>query len=53
MLYVIKSQKLAAFIMSQGIRLERTDVDRQNTKMNVFLFVDSEKLRECMSKYKK
>lgn len=53
MVYVIRSPRLAAFLMEQGIRLERTDADRNNPRMNVFLFEDSEKLQTKITEYNK
>lgn len=53
MLYVIRSPRLAAYLMEQGIRLERTDIDRNNPKMNIFLFEDSDKLQTKITEYNK
>lgn len=51
--YVVKHLRMATYLMGLGFRLIRTHEDRNNPKFNVFIFKDTQELREAMSKYKK
>ena len=52
-MYVIRTQKLAKYLMDKGFELVRTDVNRENPKFNVFLFHDTPILRATVKQYKK
>lgn len=53
MLYVIKNQLMATHLMSNGFRLIKMDVSKQDPNRNVYLFKDSPELRETMGKFKR
>lgn len=52
-MYVIKTQKMATFLMNKGFRLIKLQKDRTNPNRNVYLFKDSLELRKVMSEYSK
>lgn len=47
------TQRLAGFLMYRGYRLIRIEPNRNRPKLNVFIFEDSEGLREQMVRYKR
>jgi hypothetical protein len=47
------SQRLAGFLMHRGYRLIRVEPNRRLPKFHVFIFEDSEGLREKMAEYKR
>lgn len=50
-MYVIKSQKMATYLMSKGFRLIKLQQDRNNPNRNVYLFKDSSELRKAITEY--
>lgn len=51
-LYNCFSQKLAGFLLSNGFPIIGVKSDLKKTGRNIYLFQDSELLRETISKYK-
>lgn len=51
-MYVIRTQKLATYLMNKGFELVRTDKNKENPNFNVFLFQDSPVLRATVKQYK-
>jgi hypothetical protein len=51
-MYVIRTQKLASYLMNLGFRLIRMDIDRNNPNFNVFLFNYSDELIQAVNNYK-
>lgn len=47
-MYVIKSKNLASFLLGKGFDLVRKDVDSNNTRYNIYLFNDTEELRNVI-----
>jgi hypothetical protein len=51
--YVVKSMKLAGYLMQQGFVLLKLDDDRNGTGRKVFLFKQSDELMKAIHKYQK
>lgn len=47
-MYVIKSKNLASFLLGKGFDLVRKDVDSNNNRYNIYLFNDTEELRNVI-----
>ena len=52
-MYVIRTQKLALYLMKKGFELIRTDDNRDNLQYKIFLFNDTPVLREMVKQYKR
>lgn len=50
--YVIFSQKLAGYLMLNGIRLIFIRPDKHNENKNVFIFKNTDELKEKIKEYK-
>lgn len=50
-MYVIKTQKLATYLMQKGFRLIKLQEDRNDKNRNVYLFKDSKELRESITEF--
>lgn len=50
-MYVIKTQKLAGYLMQKGFELIRLQKDRNNKKKKVFLFEDTDYLRKAITDF--
>jgi hypothetical protein len=51
-IYNCFSQKLAGFLLTNGFALQGLKSDLKNTGRNIYLFRDSELLRNAVSDYK-
>lgn len=51
-IYVVKTMRLAIYLINEGFEKLREQPDRNNPKFNVFLFKDSIKLRSALERYK-
>ncbi|MDB2089341.1 DUF5659 domain-containing protein [Clostridium paraputrificum] len=52
-MYVIKSKNLASFLIGKGFNLIKKDVDMTNSRYNVYLFKDTEELRNIINIWNK
>ena len=52
-MYVIKSKNLASFLLGKGFDLIRKDVDSNNVRYNIYLFNDTEELRNVIGLWNK
>lgn len=52
-MFVIKSMKLAGFLMQKGFVIQKIQDDRNGTGRNVFLFKESDELTNAINQYKK
>lgn len=50
---VILSMKLAGYLMQRGFRLIRNAPDRKNPSYDIYLFRDSDMIREAIDEYYK
>lgn len=48
---VIKSKRLANYLTEKGFKIEKVDVDRENSKYMIFLFKKTNELLEAMNKW--
>ena len=53
MYYVVKSLKMMHYLIRQGFDVQKVDDNKENPKWKVFLFSDSEELRQAMTVYNK
>ena len=51
-IYVVKTMRLATYLINEGFEKLREQADRNNPKFNVFLFQDSIELRSALDRYK-
>lgn len=51
-IYVVKTMRLASWLINEGFEKIKEQPDRNNLKFNVFLFKDSIELRSALEKYK-
>lgn len=51
-IYVVKTMRLAIYLINEGFEKLREQPDRNNPKFNVFLFQDSIELRSALDRYK-
>ena len=51
-IYVVKTMRLAVYLINEGFEKLREQTDRNNPKFNVFLFQDSIELRSALERYK-
>jgi hypothetical protein len=51
--YVIHTQKLAGYLMQLGFSLQKLEPDKRDLKRNLFVFKDSDGLRQAIKSYKK
>ena len=51
-IYVVKTMRLAVYLINEGFEKLREQTDRNNPKFNVFLFQDSIELRSALDRYK-
>jgi hypothetical protein len=51
--YVIQNQSMAGYLMVNGFKLHKIEVSKKDPSRDVFLFEDTEKLRQAMSEFKK
>ena len=51
-IYVVKTMRLAVYLINEGFEKLREQPDRNNPKFNVFLFQDSIELRSALERYK-
>ena len=51
-IYVVKTMRLAIYLINEGFKKLREQPDRNNPKFNVFLFQDSIELRSALDRYK-
>lgn len=52
-MYVIRSMKMAGWLMQQGFRLMKLELDKGNPAYNVFLFEHTNELLKAMTEYGK
>lgn len=52
-MYVIRTQKLATYLIEKGFELVRTDDNREDPRFKIFLFQDTPVLRAMVKQYKK
>lgn len=52
-LYIIKSIRMTNFLIRQGFDLRQVIDDENNPHYKVFLFEDTQELRNAMSRFKK
>ncbi|ACB84822.1 DUF5659 domain-containing protein [Natranaerobius thermophilus] len=50
--YVVRSQRLAGFLMLKGFVLKKLDISREDPSRNVFLFNNTKELRDTVELYK-
>lgn len=50
-MYVIRGYRLANYLMDNGIDMVRVDRNKENKSWLVFLFEDTKKLRETITKF--
>lgn len=50
-LYVIRGYRLANYLMDNGINMVRVDRNKENKSWLIFLFEDTQKLRNTITKY--
>jgi len=50
--YVCKTIRLLTYLIKNDLVLKKVVDDKDNAKYKVFLFEDSEKLRQALEKYK-
>jgi len=51
-MFVVKTQRLAGYLMQKGFVLQRIDQDYKDPKRNVFLFNRSDELNNAVKEYK-
>jgi hypothetical protein len=51
-MYVIRTQKLATYLMERGFELKKTDKNKEDERFNVFLFQDTPILRATVKQYR-
>jgi len=51
-IYVVFTQKVASYLMTQGFKLKGMHPDRTKPEYNVFLFGDSPEVRQAIQDYK-
>lgn len=52
-IYVVKTTRLNEYIANNGFKMIRPQRDRYNSSFVVFLYEDTDELRECIGMYKK
>lgn len=52
-MYVVLHISMANFLISQGFHLLKIDRNRENRERLIFLFEDSERLRNSLNDYKR
>lgn len=52
-MFVVRSMKLAGYLMQRGFVLIKLQDDRNNSNRNVFLFNESNELKNAIEEYKK
>jgi len=52
-MYVIRTQKLATWLISKGFELLKIDDNKEDLRFKVFLFKDTPVLRAMIKQYKK
>jgi hypothetical protein len=52
-LYVVLQISMANFLISKGFHVQRIDRNRENRERLIFLFEDSEELRNSLTDYKR
>lgn len=52
-MYVVLQISMANFLISQGFHLLKIDRNRENRERLIFLFEDSERLRNSLNDYKR
>lgn len=50
-MYVVKTQVLATYLMQKGFRLIKLQQDRNDKNRNIYLFKNSNKLRNAITEY--
>lgn len=50
--YIVRSQKLAGFLMTKGFKLHKIEPSFSNPKINVFVFTNSDQLLKIIEEYK-
>jgi len=50
--YIVRSQKLAGFLMMKGFKLHSIQPSNENNNRNVFIFTNSSMLQEAINNYK-
>jgi hypothetical protein len=50
--YIVRSQRLAGFLMQKGFKLHNIIPNRDLPEKHVFLFTNSEPLRQSVEEYK-
>lgn len=51
-MYVIKTQRMCVYLQNKGFKLIKSVRDRNNPKYFVYLFKDTEGLRQTLNEYK-
>ena len=51
-IYVVKTMRLASWLINEGFEKIKEQEDRNNPKFNVFLFEDTIELRSALERYK-
>lgn len=51
-MYVIKTQRMCVYLQNKGFKLIKAVRDRNNPKYFVYLFEDTEYLRQVLNEYK-
>lgn len=49
---VVKSQKLAGYLMMKGYKLHELRIDKYEPRRNVFIFTNCDQIFETMQEYK-
>jgi hypothetical protein len=52
-LYVVLQVSMANYLISKGFHIQRVDRNRENRERLIFLFEDSEALRNSLKDYKR
>lgn len=50
--YIVRSQRLAGYLMMHGFKLHALEEDKQGSGRNVFFFTNSKDLLERIEEYK-
>jgi hypothetical protein len=51
-MYVIRTQKLATYLIDKGFEMKKKDKNKEDPRFDVFLFEDSPVLRAIIKQYR-
>ena len=52
-MYLIRNVNMANYLLKNGFNLLKIDIDNLDKRRLVFLFADSQLMRDCMSRFSK